>query len=86
MNFSLNEMRTRFATLFSLKSQKVERADGGLGVWGKDSVRPHYLFWSCDGMWFFGGGWDVAQFHHLSHGQFSTSHGSCSKRTTSASD
>jgi hypothetical protein len=55
-DFFMNEMQSRFATLFSLKSQKVERADGGLGVWGKDSVRPHYLFWSCDGVYFWGAG------------------------------
>jgi len=37
-------------------------------VWGKDSVRPHYLFWSCAGVWFWGRAVNhVDQFHHLSH-------------------
>ena len=31
-----------------------ERAGGGLGVWGKDSARSHYLFLPCRPAGFFG--------------------------------
>ena len=35
--------------MFELGSRKIRknevRANGGLGVWGKDSVRPRYCFW-----------------------------------------
>jgi len=41
-------------------------------VWGKDSVRPHYLFWSCLVRVIFGGGGGVAQMVELSHKHFST--------------
>jgi len=66
-DFSVNEIRSRCATLFSLKSQKGGeggRRTGGVG----EGLRPPSLFvlvvrWNV----VFGGGFDVAQFHHLSH-------------------
>jgi len=38
---------------FLLKIQNnEERAGGGLGVWGKDSARSHYLFFAMPPCWF----------------------------------
>ena len=39
---------------FLWNHKKVERADGGMGVWGKDSVRPSFLVFAPSGV--YGGG------------------------------